>query len=602
MRKLLLCLLLFTSTMLLGLLTLPMLEVISNAYATYPNATNTMSKTVIDSRGSVNLLWVNRSPSAQNESSGLWYSRYGPNGTDSVAPILIRKSALIQSADMVVDKSGTPYIVWAEGTAFTNSSSIPSKGDSVLYSVELNLTNPESSKIVEVDGRDGIVMWPALVIDNSSKVHIVWSVLTPRGNIDVYYGLMDGYVIERNPLLLARYNQTVTLSNIQMIYDGASAVHIVWVESENVSSSHVVSTINCVNIDLSQKNVTSLQVANVDGALRDVTVTNGPDEGAYVLWQPQLSATDDVLYVSHVSRTGNVVFSKAISGPAESSSWYVAATVDSQENLYLVWYPEPTLPAHSSSGGSSSSNISFMKILDDGAIAESGNDVILGQVLAVNVGESGNLYAISTRGTVQVTVPSEGVSVELIGVTVMSSATLSGVAVTEEGRYRITRSLVKATKGIARWSFDQSKSTSAVLKAVARSPGVDYSELCALSKQCGGSPAEIVALESKGHIASVRVGLHRRFFQNTAGTNVRAASIGERSEDSIATRIFNAIAKNPDTWEGKLARDLGLSQQIVHYHLKGLVNRKMITASNRGRRKLYRVTRTENALRYSTVE
>jgi predicted transcriptional regulator len=64
----------------------------------------------------------------------------------------------------------------------------------------------------------------------------------------------------------------------------------------------------------------------------------------------------------------------------------------------------------------------------------------------------------------------------------------------------------------------------------------------------------------------------------------------------IATTILHEIAKNPGVWEGKLAQNLGLSQQIVHYHLKRLAGAKLIASEMEGRRKLYHLcgaTRTE---------
>lgn len=547
-----------------------------------------MSKTVVDSAGGVSFLWVARPLNSQDQTSGIWYSRFALNGTNLISPVQIRNSTEVQSADMVVDQLNVPHIVWAEGTAFSNSSTIPIRGDAALYSMTVNLTNPRSSRAFEIDGRDGVVMWPTLALDNASRIHIVWSAAS-KGEIHLYYGLLGEHEIQPDPIVLATYNQSAAVSRIQMTYDGSSALHVVWVDTEN-SSGILTSKVNYAYVNPFQNNITRLQIAHVDGELKNAAVMNAPNEGAYVLWQPQFTSSDDLLYVSHVSRNGSMVFSREIPAPANSNAWHLEITSDSQENLYLVWYPQPVLSIPSPNAHSISSNVNYIKILGDGSIAESGNDIVLGQVLAVNVGGSGNLYAISTQGMVQVPLqvtPFTGIGYGLLGVILALTVAIGGVVVTDEGKYQVARSLRKLPRKPASGAEDESTTQRALLTMIARSPGVTYSHLQTVSKEHGGSMRDIVALEEEGHLASVRVGLHRGFYR-VAPAHTSPPIPDEQNNDPIATRILRAVAANPDTWEAQLARDLALSQQIVHYHLKRLVNRKMMTTTVKGRRILYR--------------
>ncbi len=90
----------------------------------------------------------------------------------------------------------------------------------------------------------------------------------------------------------------------------------------------------------------------------------------------------------------------------------------------------------------------------------------------------------------------------------------------------------------------------------------------------------LVALEKAGSISSFRDGLSRRFY-------VKPTENG--SVDTLRTRIMLWVLDHPGIWEAQLAKDLGLSQQIVHYHLKKLRDSKLITmkvGSDDGR-KLY---------------
>jgi hypothetical protein len=248
--------------------------------------------------------------------------------------------------------------------------------------------------------------------------------------------------------------------------------------------------------------------------------------------------------------------------------------------------------------------VNYVKILGNGSIAESGNDIVLGQVLAVNVGGSDNLYAISTQGMVQVPVqvtPSTGMGFGLAGVILALTVAIGGVVVTDEGKYQVARSLSKLPRKPASDALVESKTRSAILTTIARNPGLTYSDLQTLSKQHGGSMLTLVGLVKDGYLASVRVGLHRGFYL-VAPTQTLPPTGTEQNSDPIVTRILRAVALNPDTWEGQLARDLALSQQIVHYHLKRLVNRKMITAIAKGRRKLYRASYGTKAREDATTQ
>lgn len=65
--------------------------------------------------------------------------------------------------------------------------------------------------------------------------------------------------------------------------------------------------------------------------------------------------------------------------------------------------------------------------------------------------------------------------------------------------------------------------------------------------------------------------------------------------DTVATRILLWIMDHPGTWEAQLSKEIGLSQQIVHYHLKKLRDSGLVstTVDRDGGRKLYRFTNTK---------
>jgi DNA-binding transcriptional ArsR family regulator len=91
----------------------------------------------------------------------------------------------------------------------------------------------------------------------------------------------------------------------------------------------------------------------------------------------------------------------------------------------------------------------------------------------------------------------------------------------------------------------------------------------------------LIGMEKTGSISSFRDGLSRRFY---------AKPIEGGSIDTLRTRIMLWVLDHPGIWEAQLAKDLNLSQQIIHYHLKKLRDSKLITAviDSNGGRKLYR--------------
>ncbi len=103
----------------------------------------------------------------------------------------------------------------------------------------------------------------------------------------------------------------------------------------------------------------------------------------------------------------------------------------------------------------------------------------------------------------------------------------------------------------------------------------------------------LVELEKTGSISSFRDGLSRRFYLKPTE---------DSSIDTLRTRIMLWVADHPGIWEAQLAKELNLSQQIVHYHLKKLRDSKLITTGvdSNGSRKLYRFANSATDKRNSS--
>jgi predicted transcriptional regulator len=103
-------------------------------------------------------------------------------------------------------------------------------------------------------------------------------------------------------------------------------------------------------------------------------------------------------------------------------------------------------------------------------------------------------------------------------------------------------------------------------------------------------------LENAGYISSIRDGTVRRFYSKMQIVP-NQENIETASDLPMVTRILHEIERNPGTWEARLSESLGLSQQIVHYHLKRLQRSKLITSETHEKRKLYRVSHSKHSNR-----
>jgi len=371
------------------------------------------TKVSVDSEGAVHLLWAVHSQNVSGTAPGLWYSKYGPNGTTSIPPILIRNSSLVQSADMAVDKFDIPHIAWAEGNAFGGNllTDVSSNAESGMYYVELNFSRTHQFTPTRLTGVGRIVVWPSVAVDDNLTTHFVWTQISGRTSAGLYYGTLDNKQEVNQTILIAEYSQNlVSVPRPRVAFDWSTGgLHVFWAETDEFPNGTVTSIVSYVKVDLRTRNITHVQVAKFGEQLEDARVTVGTHGNAYVVWEPENASKDSALfYISQIANDGKIVFVKRVrqTNLPTSTGSYVSVTADSEDNLYVVWYQPPAPPiGHASLGTSAPANISYIKIENDGSISETGNEVVSVPVIAVTISNSGNLYAIPQKGIIEVTRP-----------------------------------------------------------------------------------------------------------------------------------------------------------------------------------------------------
>lgn len=552
-----------------------------------------VSHVKIDSKGAVHVLWS--MPSSFGPDAGVWYSKYEANGTTSILPRQLRNSTLVQAADMDLDSAGFPHIAWTELSAVGNitqgSPQVESK--STLYYAELNTTNLEGFAPRVLNAGAGFVIWPSLAVDGNSTTHLVWTEVELGAQTSVYYASLSSNRTLSAPTLIAAYNGSlVSFPRPHVALDQFSGVHIAWVESNQLSDGQVVSSVTYAKFDLKAKNLTRRDLGKFGIQIPDLTMAVGSSGSVFVVWQlGGLSVTDERLYVSRISRDTRVAYLRQLDEPSPqslSNSLQLSVSPDSQDNLYVVWYTPPAFRTRVQPEiNSTFSSISYLKMEFDGSISQTGNQVIPG-LLAFTISGSGDLYAISEEGIVKVTSPTGLASILLVGaVVIVGASSVGGAIAVEDTRYRILRRLTP----LARYAAGSKRTMSEkemIVRMLSRKPGLRLKEMRDLLHERKATMFKLAELEKLGAISSVRIGISRKFyvnlFQESVGYEKPVAGAAP-----IASQVLHEISSDPGIWEAKIAQRLGLSQQLVHYHLRKLRAAGMISTESMGKRKLYRL-------------
>jgi DNA-binding transcriptional ArsR family regulator len=535
--------------------------------------TDLQTRVLQDAEGNVHVLWL--VPALNNSASGpgIWYSKYNPNGTDTIPPTKITNSTTIQSADLAVDERGNAVIVWADDITAA------SPAYSTLYLLHFNSTLAQTSQVLA--RRGSLILWPSLVLGKNDSIYMTWTEYNPAdSHARVEYGrLTPAGSVETEQL--ASYERADAFPpQANLVFDNSSQhLQVAWGESQIDGES--ASTVSYAKLGANGTILTTLQIAKFAATLREVTMTGmAGNDGAFVVWQT--TGSNYSLYVSQISSNGKLVYVKELNYTTGQSR-YLAISTDFEDNLYVVWYQPSAAAPRNATVSTSGTNMTYLRMSVTGVIDQTGTGVFRGPIIGVTVLSDGMVYGVSPDGLVNVVTPTEEQNdvFAVSAIALMSCVGVAGFAgsvLLEEGRYR----WVALYSRIAKPRNNRSRLIGQeTLRLLARKPGLRIREIKHFTGDHPVDTMALVGMERSGFLASFRDGLSRRFYvkDNEAGP-----------ADALRTRILLWVLDHPGIWEAQLAKDLGLSQQIIHYHLKKLRESKLITSAvePNGGRKLYR--------------
>jgi len=539
---------------------------------TYP-PNDLQTKVVQDAEGNVHVLWLVPLLNNSATSPGIWYSKYTPNGTDAVPPMQLTNSTGVQSADLAVDSKGNAVIIWADDTRTTQAFS-------ALFLLHFNSTQSRLTRVLTEPS--SLIMWPSLALNGNQTEYLAWSEYNPaNSHAIVECGVFTAGALTDRTVIASYERANAFPPQASIVYDNASRdLQLAWGESEGDGWSS--STVNYAKLNSNGTVFAKLLVAKFATTLQDVAITPMlEDDGAFVSWQTRESNSS--VYVSEISPSGELAYVRELNYTTGESR-YLSLSTDAQGSLYVVWYQPSIITTQTvTSSPPPSTKVTYLRMSIDGDITQTGSGIFEAPVVGVTVLNNGIVYGVSPDGLVKVANPNQQQSngLPVAAMAFMSCLSLAGFAGSlwvEEGRYRWASFFSK----LKRSNNQPPTQSEALLKTLARKPGLKLREINHLDGDRRIGLVSLLQMERGGSLASFRDGLSRRFYvKNTEADQTNA----------LRTRILLWIVGHPGIWEAQLAKDLGLSQQIVHYHLKKLSETKLIvsTVDENGCRKLFRL-------------
>jgi DNA-binding transcriptional ArsR family regulator len=471
---------------------------------------------------------------------------------------------------MAVDNKENAIIVWSDDVVTKASVS------SALYLLHFNSSKTQKNEILATQG--SLILWPSLAGDKNGTIYMAWTEYDPSTEYAIVeYGTIRSATVSLEKQI-ASYNGVPSFPpKARVVLDNSSGpLQVAWGESQ--ADGQFDSTVNYAKVGFNGTVLDRLQVARFAATLRDLTITptTGQD-GAFVVWQTQTS--NESVYVSEISAGGQLAYLKELNYTTGQSK-YLAFSADGKNNLYVMWYQPSVLAATTISMQAPPTNVTYLRMNLNGVIVQTGSDMFRSPIIGVTVLNDGNLYGVSPDGLVNVVTPTQAQnnSVWVATVALMSCMGVAGSLWIEEGRYK----WIAFCSRLASPSPKQSRAIGQdVLRLLIRKPGLNIHDIKRHIGSRDVGTSSLIGMERTGLIASFRDGFSRRFY---------VKAIEGELVDSLRNRIMLWVLDHPGIWEAQLAKDLRLSQQIVHYHLKNLRESKLITAmeDSEGGRKFYR--------------
>jgi len=551
-----------------------LIHVEPNSATTLSDGTESEVAAAVDSKGIVHAAWVEHGDqSGGSTPATLWYSTYDPESVSSRSTRRLDTYDSIYSLSMAIGSLDDVHMVWVRKHIDTD--------ETHNLTMRLGLTDSRNAIYYQdINSRGALAGSPRLVLE--SKADTVWTSITAGRDSELYIAWLDVlrsnstdvesdvYYARLSPrdraAKLAGTLITKASTSSKLLKVAVSAarnnLHIAWVETRD-ATSRVVDW----EVDLAENATQTVNVNEVRGQISQLTLTAIQDGEVVLGWAYQESAGSSPKIGVARYAVGHIGIARIVEIPLQDAEEPESIAVDSQGNLHAVWaYPLEDVKTGPRPVPILQQGFRHAEYSSKGQLTDETQEMANMPVAAMFVIANGQLYVVSGQGTLQAADPMRTSNPASLLFVLVVLASLVGGMSTEPAKYQM-----------ASWSADRSLRTSSpdasekLLRRIRRRPGIDLAELESVSEHSEFSiAARLRALEKAGTIRSRRDGLRQRFYC------LAPANRDESRAEELRRWILSLVNRTPGITEAQIAKSLGMSQQLTNYHLRRLVDAKLL--------------------------
>jgi uncharacterized cupin superfamily protein len=272
----------------------------------------------IDSNNAIHVVWFDNTPGNWE----IYYKRSTDRGaTWSAAQRLTWSSGVSSFPAIAIDSSNTIHVVWSDDAP----------GNKEIYyrrSTDGGTTWSAAKRLSWTSGSSGS---PAIAIDSTDTIHLVWPDDTP-GNWEIYYKRSTDGGTTWSPVKRLTSNGGASWSPAIAI-DSSDAIYIVWFD--DTPGNYEIYTLRSTDGGATWNPAQRLTWTSGDSL--DPVMAIDSKNSIHVVWYDSTPGNAEIYYKR--STDGGVTWSpvKRLTSNG-GASWSSAIAVDSNDAIHVVWF------------------------------------------------------------------------------------------------------------------------------------------------------------------------------------------------------------------------------------------------------------------------
>jgi len=448
------------------------------------------------------------------------------------------------------------------------------------------------SSLADIEG-----LRPSITVDSEGGAHIAWCDFR-NGNADVRYTVIDA---EGNIAVdQVRISRSSSDSSNAIVKAWGEQIIVLWAERSGETNQIYYARMDMTGHFL----VPPRAIVTERSQGIEIDAAIDADGSTRLVWSTDRYVKYEIFYM-RLAPDGEPLQKEAQLTQSKLNSIHPSTAVDTVGNVHLAWSEEqdrPQLDRHPRS------EVFYAMFAPDGTILSgadrlttspyrsSGPSLVLSEKCLPSVvwsdsraGVTNTELYLKTQVTLTVNDVQSGTRISTeagqdyvpIAAAAGGIGALIAVALTDAGKYKLSLLAFPLYSRLKKESLLNHAVREQIFGYVNNHPGANFSQIMKELKLKNGVLAyHLNTLEREELIRSLRDGTYRRYYPRS----------GRDVPFEIQKAIIEKIDRMPGMPEGVLADELGISRQVLDYHLDHLVQSGHVRMERRGKRNLVYAT------------